>query len=424
MKNSTPILDTLREYLSKQPLRLHVPFHTGIANNVIFPNGLYELDISEVSGYDVDGDENPLYKSEKITAQFFNTKHSFYLTGGASVGLLAALIALNKHGKKVIISRNSHKSVINGLVLAGLEPVWLDVEFLNEWGIFSRVNLNSLKKLLNSTNDLAGCVIVSPTYEGVISDVKEISNLCHKKNIPLIVDEAHGAHLFFLLARYNVPIRCADVVIQSWHKSLGSLTQSGVLHLCNNHFFNYHDIKRSLDLVSSTSPSFLLLLSLELTRKYLVETKGEFFNSLYQNSMMFKSELGKLNNIRLFQNDDPFKIYIKHKTLLGTDFAYELYKNHSVEVESANEIGLLMQVGNNFDEMVKDKVIKALNQISCRDAINRASTNRAFTRDTTACDPRKAFFDGFKNKQNLEYECDVNAPCPPGYAITIPGNKK
>ena len=187
----TPIYNTLKDYLSKDPIRMHVPFHNGISNNNIFPKELYNLDISEVSGYDIEGEDNPIFQSEKITANYFGVEHSFYLTGGASVGLVASLISLNKHGKKVILARNVHKSVINGVILSGLEPIWLDIDFLDGWGIFSKVNLDKLESLLSDEKDIAGCVIVSPTYEGVISDVKEIADICHKINIPLIVDEAH-----------------------------------------------------------------------------------------------------------------------------------------------------------------------------------------------------------------------------------------
>src|SRR3990167_1028487 len=146
----TPILDTLKDYLSKDPIRMHVPFHSGVANNNIFPKEIYNLDISEVSGYDVEGKDNPIFQSEKITADYFGVSHSFYLTGGASIGLIASLIALNKYGKKVILARNVHKSVINGVILAGLEPIWLEVDFLDEWGIFSKVDLDKLSKVISS----------------------------------------------------------------------------------------------------------------------------------------------------------------------------------------------------------------------------------------------------------------------------------
>lgn len=422
MMESTPIYDTLQEYLSKNPIRMHVPFHNGIANNAVFPKGLYDLDISEVSGYDVDGEENPIFQSEKITADFFNVSHSFYLVGGASIGLLASMIALRKYGKKVILARNVHKSVLNGVVLAGLEPIWLEIDFLNEWGIFSRVNPESLERLLKGHADIAGCVIVSPTYEGVISDTKTIADICHKKNIPLVLDEAHGAHLNFIEPIKNH----ADLIIQSWHKSLGALTQTGVLHLVNEKYFNYDDIKRSLDLVSSTSPSFLLLLSLELTRKQLQQT-GQFLKGLNLNSNKFKNELRKIDNFRLFENDDPLKIYLKPKNVSGIDFAYELYKNHSVEIESANEIGFLMMIGVSFNDVVMNKVLGAIKNTNSLDLGTCKSFNHQFTKSLSIkqlVDPRKAFFDGFKNSMNLEYGCDIQAPCPPGYATSIPGIEK
>ena len=377
--SDTPILNTLNDYLLHNPIRMHVPFHNGTSNNNIIPNEIYNIDISEISGYDIEGKDNPIFKSEKITADFFNVSHSFYLTGGASIGLVASLIALNKFGKKVILARNVHKSVINGVILAGLEPVWLDVDFLDEWGVFSRVNSEKLEKIILKEKNIAGCVIVSPAYEGIISDVKTNAEVCHSKNIPLIVDEAHGAHLYFVVgAGRDQSLHGADLVIQSWHKSLGSLTQSGVLHLVNEKYFTYNDIKRSLDLVSSTSPSFLLLLSLELTRKHLVETRrGVSLQSLSQKSMLFRKEIEKIKNISLLTNDDQFKIYLKHKTISGVDFAYKLYKDYSIEIESANEIGFLMLIGKNFTDEIKNKIISALNDISGRDMPRHVSTGKS-----------------------------------------------
>ena len=424
----TPIYDTLKGYLSKHPIRMHVPFHNGIPNNNIFPKELYNLDISEVSGYDIDGENNPIFQSEKITADYFGVEHSFYLTSGASIGLVASLIALNKFGKKIILARNVHKSVINGVVLSDLEPVWLEIDFLDEWGIFSKVNPDKLKKLLSDEKDIAGCVIVSPTYEGVISDVKEISDICHSKNIPLIVDEAHGGHLHFCreLSRQFPTLTYGDLIIQSWHKSLGSLTQSGVLHLVNERFFTYNDIKRSLDLVSSTSPSFLLLLSLELTRKYLAKTNGLIFNPLLTMTQSLKEEMQRIKEIEIFNNNDPLKIYFKLKNISGIDFAYELYKKYSVEIESANDIGVLMLIGQGFNNDLKNKIICAVNEIiTRRDVVHNVSTVKLEPQTKKfKSNPRHAFMQGFQNKTNCEYESDIAAPCPPGYAINVPGWNK
>jgi len=422
----TPILDTLKIYLSKNPIRMHVPFHGGNANNSVIPKEAYNIDISEVSGYDAEGVDNPIYKSEKTTANFFNVSHSFYLTGGASAGLLASLIALNKFGKKVIISRNVHKSVVNGLVLSGLEPIWLEVDFLSEWGIFGKANEGRLEGLLVNTSDVAGCVIVSPTYEGVISDVSNIAGICHKENIPLIVDEAHGGHLYFLNDKklFSSTQLGADIVIQSWHKSLGSLTQSGVLQLANNKYFNYNDIKRSLDLIQSTSPSFLLLLSLELTRKTMVESNGENIKQVFEKAQFFRKEISKIKGIDVFNNDDILKIYLKPEEQSGIDFTYELYKNYAIEIESANEIGFLMLACSNFDVKERENILSAINK-----TITKRFDNKQIRQvDSPSIGdfkikPRDAFLRGFENNgSNINSE--IEAPCPPGYVINVPGAKK
>ncbi len=429
--NKTPILETLNNYLSKNPLRMHVPFHNGFSNNDIIPKEIYNLDISEVSGYDVEGEDNPIFQSEKITAKHFNASHSFYLTGGASMGLVASLIALKKLGKKIILARNVHKSVINGVILSGLEPVWLDVEFLDEWGIFSKIDSTKLFEIMSAHKDIAGCVIVSPTYEGIVSDVESIAQNCHIKNIPLIVDEAHGAHFYFLNNKklYSALQLGADLVIQSWHKSLGSLTQTGVLHLANTNFFSYHDIKRSLDLVSSTSPSFLLLLSLELTRKHLTEA-GDFpFNKTIKSLNLFLSSLKQIPEINLLKNQDFFKAYIKQSQITGIDFAFNLYNNHSVEVESANEIGCLISIGAAFNEDAREKLTNAIFATVHKNlSQNRLNGEKLVTKpqlDEFKLSPREAFFSGFQSQnKNLKYESEIKAPCPPGYVVKVPGSQK
>jgi len=427
----TPILDTLESYLSKNPLRMHVPFHNGFPNNDVLPKEIYNLDISEVSGYDIEGEDNPIFQSERITAKCFNANHSFYLTGGASIGLVASLIALKKLGKKVILARNVHKSVINGVVLSGLEPIWLDVEFLDAWGIFSKIDPTRLFKIISTHKDIAGCVIVSPTYEGIVSDVESIAQNCHIKNIPLIVDEAHGAHFYFLNNKklYSALQLGADLVIQSWHKSLGSLTQTGVLHLANTRFFSYNDIKRSLDLISSTSPSFLLLLSLELTRNYLTEA-GDFpFNKIIKSLNLFLSSLKQIPEIDLLKNQDFFKAYIKSNQMTGIDFAFNLYNQHSVEVESANEIGCLISIGAAFNEDAKEKLINAIFETVNKSILpNGSSSEKLVIRpqlDEFKLSPREAFFSGFQSQnKNLQYESEIKAPCPPGYVVKVPGSQK
>lgn len=420
----TPILDTVENYLSKDPIRLHVPFHSGLPNNPNLPKEIYNLDISEVDDFELEGKKNPIYKSEKITADYFEVDHSFYLTGGASSGILASLFALRKYGKKVILPRNVHKSVINGLVLSGLEPVWMEVDFLSEWGIYSKIDPVKLKKLLKENDNVAGVLIVSPTYEGVISDVNAISEICQEKNVPLIVDEAHGGSYKFL-NEYKVKSSIqlgANLVIQSWHKSLGSLTQTGILHLVDNKYFSYKDIKRSLDLMASTSPSFPLLLSLEITRKKLAEHKAIFIKGIKENSDVFKDQLSKIEGLELFQTLDPLKVYLKTKTTTGNDFANRLYEDFGVEVESANDLGFLMLLGPNFNYAIRDKVLNAIKEV-LKSSKSKGVTHAISPKlNSFVLSPREAFIRGYK--EQLDVETEIIAPCPPGYALNIPGSKK
>lgn len=406
----TPILDTLKSYLKKIKIRLHVPFHNGIANNSFLPQEIYNLDISEITGFDLEGSKNPIYQSEKITAKLFGVSHSFYLTNGASQGILASLLSLSVLGKNVIVARNVHKSVINGLILSGLNPIWVDVDFNSDWGIFSAINISRIKKAIEKNKNIAGGIITSPTYEGVISGVKEISKLCHLNNIPLIVDEAHGGHFDFCDGLTSSVNLGADLVIQSWHKSLGSLTQTGVLHLVNKRFFDYKDIKRNLDLVSSTSPSFLLLISLELTRKYLLEDGKNDYKCLIKYSNQLKKEILNLNNIDSCFSLDPLKILLKHKFLTAEEFSNLLYEK-GVEVESVNNSSLLILLGRSLNENILQKIKVAICEIDKMKKNKTISKKSVLKKWKQRSNPRLAFIKGE----------DVHAPCPPGYAINVPG---
>ncbi|MDD3150937.1 MAG: aminotransferase class I/II-fold pyridoxal phosphate-dependent enzyme [Candidatus Gastranaerophilales bacterium] len=155
---------------------------------------IFKIDLSEVIGLDnIRCPENILLKSQEAAAKIYAAKKSFYLYNGSSSGIIALMLTLLKKNDKVLISRNAHISVINGLILTGAMPVWVQNNWIDSWNIVENVNPEDIRKKLDENPDIKAVFLTNPTYEGVICDIEPISRICNARKIPLVVDEAHGA---------------------------------------------------------------------------------------------------------------------------------------------------------------------------------------------------------------------------------------
>jgi lysine decarboxylase len=270
----TPYLDALREYARREPARLHVPGHKGGQGA---DAGLLEalgeqalsLDIPALTyGIDVGPEPNAFAQAQTLAAEAWGARRAWFLVNGASQGNLAAGLALAHTGGKVIVQRNAHSSTIDALVLSGLRPTFVSPELDPELGIAHCPTPESLHAALASTPDAVGAWIVSPTYFGAVADVRALAALTHERGIPLVVDEAWGAHMAF---HEDLPEHAlaagADLVISSTHKIVGSLTQSAMLHLGHGELIGEREVDRAVTLTESTSPSSLLFASLDAARR-------------------------------------------------------------------------------------------------------------------------------------------------------------
>jgi len=273
----TPYLDALVDYAGRDPARLHVPGHKGGQGA---DEGLIEalggralaLDIPALTyGVDVGPEPTPFALAQTLAAEAWGARRAWFLVNGASQGNLAAGLALAHRGEQVIVQRNAHSSTIDALVLSGMRPTFAAPEVDDELGIAHCLAPDTLREALERTPGAAGAWIVSPTYFGAVADVRALAELAHGCGVPLIVDEAWGAHLAF---HEQLPEHAlaagADLVISSTHKIVGSLTQSAVLHLAHDSLMNEQEVDRAVTLTESTSPSSLLLGSLDAARRAAV----------------------------------------------------------------------------------------------------------------------------------------------------------
>ena len=238
MQPQTPYLDALRAYAARSPGRFHVPGHKGgaAADPVLaeaFGERALELDIPALTeGIDAGPEPTPFQRAQELAAQAWGAARTWFLINGASQGNHAACVALAQGGEQVVVQRNVHSSTIDGLVVSGLRPVFVAPEIDPELGIAHCVTPEALDRALAGSPGAVGAMVVSPTYFGAVADVQGLAGVAHRHGVPLVVDEAWGAHLAFGPSLPRHALACgADLVVSSTHKIIGSFTQSAMLHL-------------------------------------------------------------------------------------------------------------------------------------------------------------------------------------------------
>lgn len=306
---------------------------------------VYKYDVSET---DTHSPQEMLCEAESNASKIYGTKQTKFLTNGSSSGIIGAVLSCVNEGDKVLVWRNAHRCHHNAIKLAGAIPVYYDLP-LNEFGVTTAFT-NSEKYLDKS---IKAIIVTSPTYEGYVSDIKNIKSVCAKFGTYLIVDEAHGALYPFSEELPQTAIPYADFTVQSLHKTAGGLNPTALLHVnC--------DIELKLDMITTTSPSYPLLMTIENNINYLASKRGKKeINKLINNLKELRKDLTDYQ----FGSDDITKILIKKEGLTGYKLSEKLYEL-GIEDEKTNEVStmLLTGIGTKKDKLEKLKF--ALKKIS------------------------------------------------------------
>src|SRR3954451_7944356 len=273
---SAPYLDAVVAYGFRGPGRFHVPGHKGGEGadpglrHAIGDNALL-IDIpQDIHGIDLGPEPTPYQQAEQLAADAHGAARTWFLTNGATQGNHALALALAPLGARVVAQRNSHASLVDGLVLSGGLPSFVAPEYDDELGMAHGVTPESLAAALDATDAVRAAFIVSPTYYGMAADVEGCAAVCHDRGVPLVVDQAWGPHFGF---HPDLPPSAlsqgADAVLTSTHKIVGSLTQSAMLHVAGTGRIDIATVGRAMRLLRSTSPSALLMASLDGARRQL-----------------------------------------------------------------------------------------------------------------------------------------------------------
>jgi arginine decarboxylase len=273
-QDSTPFVDALLAYAKLNPGRFQVPGHKGgtgadpALRELVGAVGLRNDIPSVTEGVDIGPEPTPFQQAQLLAAAAWGASRTWFLVNGASQGNHATCMALAHGGNRVVVQRNVHSSVIDGLVLSGMRPTFVAPELDPELGIAHGLTPESLAAALDRNPDAVAAMVVSPTYFGACADVAALAAVAHERGVPLVVDEAWGAHLHF---HPRLPADAlasgADLVTSSTHKIVGSLTQAAMLHLGAGKRIDAAVVDRCVSLVETTSPSGLLSGSLDAARR-------------------------------------------------------------------------------------------------------------------------------------------------------------
>ena len=331
---STPLYDALMEFARKSPISLHVPGHK---NGRLFSEKAMELfqsilplDMTEITGMDdLHAPEGIILEAEKLAADWFQADRTFFLINGSTSGNLAMILAAVGAGEKIIVQRNCHKSVMNGLELAGALPIFLTPHYNKEKQRYTTPKEEAIADAILNHKDAKAIMLTYPDYYGEVFDLVPIIKLAHQNNMLVLIDEAHGCHFSLPYVPMKSAIELgADIVVQSAHKMAPALTMSAYLHV-NKKRVSLSRLEHYLQIVQSSSPSYLLMASLDIARYYLATYTNTMAEEMSQFIKRTRTLLKRSPYWEVEPQDrsDPFKCILKATTRSSQDIQKALERN-------------------------------------------------------------------------------------------------
>ena len=331
------LLERLTEYAGSDAYPFHMPGHKRREITDGIPGGFpdpYGIDITEIDGFDnLHHAEGILKDAMDEAAAIYGTDRSWYLVNGSTCGILSAVFATTENGGKILTARNCHKAVYHAICLNRLEAEYLYPEEITEFGINGGIRAEDVRKALEkdamhcagNSGDVRGKItkiqavlITSPTYEGVVSDIRAIADVAHEYGIPLIVDEAHGAHLEYADQCHSFPKSAleygADIVIQSLHKTLPCFTQTAILHV-KGKLVDQDRVSRDLSMFQTSSPSYLFMAGTERCIRYM---DGDGRNEMVRYEERLEHFMKRMEGLQVLEVLDR-EICGKYRTVAGWD---------------------------------------------------------------------------------------------------------
>lgn len=400
------------------------------------------MDVTEIDGTDNLHDPQEMILDSQIrAAKVFGAYKTYFLVNGTTVGIQAMILGVLKPGDQILIPRNCHRSIWSALILGGLEPIYINPEVDPKTGLALSLSPQTIEEKLEKHPKIKAVVITYPTYYGTCCDMKKISEIIHRKNKLLLVDEAHGAHLCF---NRDLPVSSleggADMVVQSTHKILSSLTQSSMLHIRNKNI-PPENIELYLGMLQSSSPSYPLMASLDFATEEVDRKGKDKWQNILQWTDWARESINKNTSMKVkgkecigqyhIKDIDRGKLWIDVISLglLGTEVEKILRKEYKIQIELSGYSHILAMTGMGTIREDVEKLVKALLDIDKKyKRPIKISSPPVFQHrdlDTIKVNPRQAIY---SKEEEVLLERSVGRiskefiiPYPPGIPIVTPG---
>lgn len=442
-QTSMPLVEMLQELAQRSSAAFHTPGHKkgqGIPSVLREWLGAatFQADLPELPELDnLFAPEGVIRQAQDLAAEAFGAEQTWFLANGSTCGIEAAVLATCNPGDRLILPRNVHQSAISALILSGAVPVFIKPEFDPAWDIAHGVTPKAIESALSQNPEAKAVLLVSPNYYGVCADVKPIAQITHKYNIPLLVDEAHGAHFAF---HPNLPMPAlqagADLTVQSTHKTLSALTQAAMLHVQGTRI-DRDRLTRALQLVQSTSPNYLLLASLDAARQQVATQGKALMSHTLELATQARSCLNEIPGVSVLSAEslarwDCFDLDLTRLTVdvtgLGlTGFQADelLHQTLGVtaELPTLRQLTFIISLGNTKQDI--DRLIQSCQQLPSSSALSSSAFCLPPATVASPLSPRQAFFaatqtvaiDAAVSRISAEWVC----PYPPGIPVLLPG---
>ncbi|MGC4379273.1 aminotransferase class I/II-fold pyridoxal phosphate-dependent enzyme [Fictibacillus sp. Mic-4] len=436
MSSKTPIYDALVRHSEKSRWSFHVPGHKngkiGIGQHF---SSILPLDLTELTGLDDLHEATGIIdEAQRLTALFYGANHSYFLVGGSTAGNLVMLLSAFQEGDAVLVQRNCHKSIINGLHLAKLRPVFITPQ-IDPIGKFATgVTLSTVEKAFQQYPEVKGLVLTNPNYYGMSMDLSQIVQFMHLKGLPVLVDEAHGAH-FGIDDRFPTSALSygADLVVQSAHKTLPAMTMGSYLH-SNSSIIDEEKIKYYLQAVQSSSPSYPIMASLDLARAYLESLTEQRISRILSQISSFRQGLNDIPQIKVVGAScncqmDPLKITVQSRCCLSGYQLQERLEASGIFTELADPYNVLfvMPLGEISQMDVLLQTIKSILANERVIEIDCLKTNSSETISMLELSYQEMLSRKSVDRPIAEAKGDIAAesviPYPPGVPLIVKGER-
>ncbi|MBE8966731.1 aminotransferase class I/II-fold pyridoxal phosphate-dependent enzyme [Nostocales cyanobacterium LEGE 12452] len=450
-QNQIPLLDALKANAA----RPHAPFYTpghkqgeGISQPLadLLGKAVFRADLTELADLDnLFAPQGVIQEAQQLAAEAFGALQTWFLVNGSTCGIEAAILATCGTGDKIILPRNVHSSAIAGLILSGAIPIFLHPEYDPVLDIAHSITPNAVESALQQHPDAKAVLTVYPTYYGVCGDLSAIANITHQYNIPLLVDEAHGAHFAFHPELPTPALAAgADLTVQSIHKVLGAMTQASMLHVQGNRI-DGDRISKALQLLQSTSPSYLLLASLDAARQQMALHGKMLMSRTLQLAEEARTRISQIPGLSVLEiphlagspgfvalDKTRLTVTVSGLGLTGFEADEILDEKFAVTAEFASlqHLTFIISLGNtpaDIEQLVQGFTTLAKEYRRSNLTVKNQVWQQLFTTQCHAlcCSPREAFFAISEilslTKTNKRICAEIVCPYPPGIPVLMPG---